>query len=75
MGNRRTKERATAVYLDQPVNWDRLRRMIANQRHRGTPVLADLVPSGIVVEASSPCELVERTIEAIVDRTKNEPKN
>lgn len=75
MGNRRTKERAATRTAETPVNWSRLRQVYGNLSHRGTPVLSDLVPSGVVVEASSPCELVERTLDAIVERTKNEAKN
>jgi hypothetical protein len=41
--------------------------------HRETKI--EFVPSGIVVKASTPAELVEETEAEIVRRTKDEPKN
>jgi hypothetical protein len=75
MGNRRSKKRARTEAPDKPINESRLRQTLGHLTSRRRPVLQDLVPSGIVVEASTPEELLEKTEAMLVELTKKQPEN
>lgn len=79
MTKRRRKRRQARHSCDPPtattVNWDRLHQLYGNLEFRRQPILQDLVPSGIVVEATTPDELVEKTDDLLIARTRNEPEN
>lgn len=75
MTKRRGKQERRPHDPDTPVNWSRLRQVFGNLTNRRQPVLQDLVPSGIIVDAETPAELVEKTDEVLVERTRKEPEN
>ncbi len=75
MGNRTSKKRARTEVPEKPINESRLRQTLGSLTSRRRPVLQDLVPSGIVVEASTPEELAELTEALLVKLTKQQPES
>jgi hypothetical protein len=63
------------VAEERPVNWSRLRQVFGNLSHRGTKLFSDHVLAPVVVDATSPEEMVANTEAALVAAVKDGPKN
>jgi hypothetical protein len=63
---------APVVPDHRPVNWSRLQQMFSSLSHRGTRLFADHVLAPVVVDATSPEELVEATERALIEQTQKQ---
>jgi hypothetical protein len=76
---RRDREaKAVAPFVvaeERPVNWSRLCQVFGNLSHRGTKIFPNHVLAPVVVDATSPEEMVEATERALIDVAKKGPEN
>jgi hypothetical protein len=72
MANRTRKKKGLQPAPPEEPPKDRLAKW-RRFTHRGTAI--EYVPSGIVVDATTPAELVSETDAEILRRTKNDPEN